>query len=270
LNDALLIITADDLGLCPPVDAAIADLAGAEIVTAAALFVNCPLGYPPKLPDTAALSVGLHLNLSLGLPLSRVRDVSSLVDADGRFFTDIRRFLAGFSMEQAVCEMDAQLRAFESLTGRAPAFLNFHKHLADHDERLFDRLLDAAVRLHCCPVRVRTESARRRCQSRGIPTTDHFVGDVCAGGYWTPMRIAKALRELTPGVTELMCHPAYPMAAGGGVNYAAERDVERRALMADTTAALLTDIRRGGFERLACKTTFDPKRKDFGNECGSS
>ena len=44
---ALLIITADDFGLCPEVDAGILDLVEARVVTAVAVFANRPFDYDP-------------------------------------------------------------------------------------------------------------------------------------------------------------------------------------------------------------------------------
>jgi predicted glycoside hydrolase/deacetylase ChbG (UPF0249 family) len=246
VNHATLIITADDLGLCPEVGAGVVEAARAGVVTAASLFVNPP--FEPDLAPFAGLdiSLGLHLNLTLGRPVSAPASVPSLVGRDGEFGRSREEFLASWQPAEAERELAAQLARFRSLVGREPEHLNFHKHLADHDARLFDLVLELAPAR--CPVRTRTPDARQRCRDRGVLTCDHFVGDVCPGGFWTKARMAETLAGLAPGVTELMCHPGMPMAAQPGIWYAPERDVERRTLLAATIRTRLAQVRLAGFD----------------------
>lgn len=246
---AFLIVTADDLGLCPEVDAGILEAVRAGVVTAAAVLVN-----PPHVPDlapflAAATSLGLHLNLSLGKPVCPAAEVFSLVGPDGTFAGGEPGLAHEWKPEDLRRELAAQVEAFRRLAGRDPAHLTSHKHVAERDSRLFELFLDQAVVLGC-PVRTRREEARRRCGERGIATPDRFVGDVCAGGYWTDDRLRQFLARPEPGVTELMCHPGRPMAARPGVWYAPERDVERRALVAAAVAERRTGWTLTGFEGL--------------------
>jgi len=245
-----LIITADDFGLCPEVDAGILDLVEAGVVSAVAVFANRPFDYDPASLKTAGVSVGLHLNLSLGNPLTAAGQVRSLVDSSGHFFTDVNVFINTFDPEHAKKEMLTQLERFRTIMSFEPAFLNFHKHLADQEKRLFELMLDLAEVSGNCPVRVRSDAARGRCRERGIPTCDHFAGDVCSAGYWTAPLLSEVLTTLRPGVTELMCHPARPMPSRPGISYDWQRDLERQALLAESTGKLLAGIRRGGFEMI--------------------
>lgn len=253
MNRASLIITADDFGLCPEVDAGILDLIEAGVLTAVAVFTNRPFDYAFKPLDAAKVSVGLHLNLSLGRPLTATEQVLSLLDSSWNFHTDLNVFVDTFNPKHAQKELITQLEQFRTIMSAEPSFINFHKHLAERDERLFELMLDVAKLAHNCPVRVRTDAARERCGQRGIATCDYFVGDVCAEGYWTQQRLSEVLGGLCPGVTELMCHPARPMAAYRGVTYDRQRDIERQAFMAESTRQLLAGIRLDGFNLLADK-----------------
>ncbi len=250
MSGPALIITADDFGLCPEVDSGILDLVQMGVVTAVASFVNQLFDRDVQPPSYSNISVGLHLNLTLGRPLCPAGTVSSLVDSDGRFHNDLHRFAETWNPEEASREMAAQLDRFRSWMGKDPAFLNFHKHLADYHPDLFERMLDMAILLDHCPVRVRNSTARSRCRQLGIPTCDHFVGAVCPGGFWTQAVLADAAVQLSSGVTEWMCHPAYRMEPMPGIRYDIDRFVELQAFQSESVRRLLSKVRLGSFDLL--------------------
>lgn len=232
-----LIVTADDFGLCSEVDAGVLDLLEAGVVTAVAALVNPPFGggFGP-IAGWGSLAErfdgwGLHVNLSLGRPAAPATMVPALVDETGRLHGQVERLVRPEVVDQVRVELVAQVDAFTALTGRRPVHLTSHKHLCEGHPALFEAFLDLAGRLGC-PVRTRSVWARQRCRERGIPTPDHFLGDVSPGGYWMEARLADLVEGLAPGVTEVMCHPGRPMAAMAGVWYAAEREIERRAWLA--------------------------------------
>ncbi|RZK19263.1 MAG: ChbG/HpnK family deacetylase, partial [Hymenobacter sp.] len=78
------------------------------------------------------LSVGLHLTLNAGQPLSAASQVPSLVDADGQFYTSSQlwqRFLRGqVKRAEMQLEVAAQLRRLAA-AGRAPTHADSHQHL---------------------------------------------------------------------------------------------------------------------------------------------
>ena len=88
--DRRLIINADDFGLAPGVNAGVLEAVAAGVVTSLSVMVNTP-AYAEGMRALAGLSrppsVGLHLNLTAGSPVSPPAGVPSLVGAAGRFFS---------------------------------------------------------------------------------------------------------------------------------------------------------------------------------------
>ena len=150
----------------------------------------------------AGLGLGLHVNLTLGKPLTRAR---SLVDGGGRFVRDARRAAAGAAAGDVRAEIEAQVARFERLVGRPPTHLDTHHHIGLYAP-VRDIVLGVARALGV-PVRSQDAPARTRARAAGLRTPDHFFGDAGADAYWSPQRTLACLRALPPGVSELMCHP---------------------------------------------------------------
>ncbi|PSU34832.1 ChbG/HpnK family deacetylase [Photobacterium lutimaris] len=88
-----LIINADDFGLTKGVNAAIVEAMNNGVVTSTTLMVN-QLGTADAIDliHTHKLeSIGLHVNLTLGKPVSEPEEISSLVDSNGEFHS--RKYL---------------------------------------------------------------------------------------------------------------------------------------------------------------------------------
>jgi predicted glycoside hydrolase/deacetylase ChbG (UPF0249 family) len=129
-----LIVTADDYGLCPPVNQAIE-----QCLEAGALRATCAM---MNMPDSAAVgafrrrfpdaSLGIHWTLSLGAPVLPSRQIPSLVGADGGFlaFAELRRrFLTGrYDPAHLRAELTAQYERFRELAGE-PDFWNTHQNV---------------------------------------------------------------------------------------------------------------------------------------------
>src|SRR5262245_11890986 len=97
-----LIVNADDFGLTGAVSRGILEAARRGIVTSTTAIVNRPIA--PALVaelDASGLGVGLHLNLTLGAPVSDPRRVASLVDGQGRFVRDAREAAARARKDEA-------------------------------------------------------------------------------------------------------------------------------------------------------------------------
>jgi predicted glycoside hydrolase/deacetylase ChbG (UPF0249 family) len=103
-------------------------------------------------------------------------------------------------------------------------------------------LLDLAASLRL-PVRAIDPAMRTTLAARGVQTPSAFVGDVGEAPYWTVARLVATIRELQPGVTELMCHPGYFDAAIAYSRYGPQRDIERQALC---DAVVVAAVRDGG------------------------
>jgi hopanoid biosynthesis associated protein HpnK len=129
-----LIVTADDFGRSPEINAAIERAHRAGFVTQASLMVNEPSA--AEAAEIArrcpALRVGLHLTLCAG----RAAQVSSLTDADGFFPPSPARAGLRYAFLRSLIgpletEIRAQFARFREL-GFSPAYWDGHTHLHLH------------------------------------------------------------------------------------------------------------------------------------------
>lgn len=223
-SQAALIITADDFGLHPSVNAAVERAHVEGVLSAASLMVAAPAAADAvtrarRLPG---LRVGLHLVLADGpamLPRERIPD---LVDAQGRFGSAMARDGARFFFlprvrRQLEAEIRAQFEAFAA-TGLLLDHVNAHKHFHLHPTVL-SLLLHIgrdyglrAVRLPAergmpPPLRPWLALMRRKLRAAGVLHNDSVIGIAHSGGM-DEQRLLDALAALPPGLTELYLHPA--------------------------------------------------------------
>jgi len=130
-----LIINCDDYGWDAPATQAILELGAAGRVSSTTVMANfasdADLRALARLASPT-LSVGLHLTLNAGRPLSPAAAVPSLVDADGQFYSSSQlwqRYLRGLvRREELKLEIDAQLRRLAA-AGLALTHADSHQHL---------------------------------------------------------------------------------------------------------------------------------------------
>ena len=200
-----LIVNADDWGLTRGVSEGILAAHRHGIVSSTTVFATGDLDRElvARLRDSG-LGVGLHVNLTLGAPLTRGR---SLVDGDGRFVRDARRAAARVTVADVRAEIEAQAERFQSALKRRPTHLDTHHHVGLHPP-VRDVVLDVARGLGVA-VRSQDTAARTRARSAGLRTPDHFFGESGPEAYWSLERTMRHLRELPAGVSEFMCHPGW-------------------------------------------------------------
>jgi predicted glycoside hydrolase/deacetylase ChbG (UPF0249 family) len=82
-----LIINADDFGMTQPINEAIIDLLYHKKISSTSIMVNMPFAEEAKsLTSFSDISIGLHINLTQGKPVSEISRVYSLVDEDENFY----------------------------------------------------------------------------------------------------------------------------------------------------------------------------------------
>ncbi len=217
-----LIVNADDFGLTPAVSAGILDAHRLGIVTSTTVLVTAdPDREQLRRAREAGLGVGLHVNLTLGRPLTAAR---SLVDEAGRFVRDARRAAFRADPEDVRAEIAAQVDRFLSLLGGPPTHLDTHHHVGTYSP-IREVVLEVARRLGV-PVRSQDASARARARSSGLKTTDHFFGESGPAPYWSLATTLRHLRTLPPGVSEFMTHPGRYDDALGFSRYGRQRETE--------------------------------------------
>ena len=233
-----LIVNADDWGLSHGVSDGILAAHRHGIVSSTTVLVTADLDREQvaRLRDSG-LGVGLHVNLTLGQPLTRGR---SLVDGNGRFVRDARRAAARVSAADVRAEVEAQVERFESALKRRPTHLDTHHHVGLHPP-VRDVLLEVA---HALDVAVRSQNAeaRSRARSARLRTPDHFFGESGPDAYWSAARTLAHLRALPPGVSEFMCHPGRFDDDLGYSRYGRQREVEMTGLGTPAARAAATAL----------------------------
>jgi predicted glycoside hydrolase/deacetylase ChbG (UPF0249 family) len=217
-----LIVNADDWGLTRGVSEGILAAHRHGIVTSTTVLATADLdrNLVARLLDSG-LGAGLHVNLTLGTPLTRGK---SLTDGHGRFVRDARHAAARATAADVCAEVEAQVAKFRKTFRRAPTHLDSHHHVGLHSP-VREVVLDIARALGV-PVRSQDAAARMRARSAGLRTPDHFFGESGPGAYWSPATTLANLRALPDGVSEFMTHPGWFDADLAYSRYGRQRETE--------------------------------------------
>jgi predicted glycoside hydrolase/deacetylase ChbG (UPF0249 family) len=258
-----LVVNADDFGLSAGVNRGILEAHAAGVVTSASLMVNTP-GFAAAAAAARGggaprLGVGLHLNLTIGAPVSPPESVRSLCGRDGRLQSHaslVARALAGRLVAREVEQECAAQIARARAAGVRLTHLDGHLH-AHALPGVWRPVLAAARAAGINVVRLPLEpaaamawrplaavgqvllSAAYRIAASGtggpVPRhASHFRGFALTGRRDFKTRLLALLDQLDPGggVTELMVHPGYVDAdLAQWARYVAGREVELAALL---------------------------------------
>jgi predicted glycoside hydrolase/deacetylase ChbG (UPF0249 family) len=263
-----LIVNADDYGLSRGVNTGIIEAADKGVVTSASMMVNLP-GFDDavvRARSCPSLSLGLHLNLTTGKPLTAARTLTRT--KSGEFYSlpalAARASLGRVDSSEVARECTAQIdRMIEA--GIAPTHLDSHRHVHAHPA-LWSAVLKAASSRGISSVRVPSEplwaNARdwratlkktgllvsTRLARRGADdgAAIHFFGVSLQGGSSFSARLFALIPQLPAGITELMVHPGYAdTALSEHDGYTWEREEELRVLCSSELRDLLL---RSGIE----------------------
>jgi predicted glycoside hydrolase/deacetylase ChbG (UPF0249 family) len=271
-----LIINADDFGLTPGVNRAIAELHRAGALTSATLMAT-----GAAFDDAVAiarihptLGVGCHIVLTDGIPVSPTASIPTLLGPDGKSFRPslidfVQALLRGAIREdeierEALAQKERLQRAGISVT-----HLDTHKHthlfpaVSRPLLRLAQRCSIRAVRNPFEPAwssRLAPNALVRRIQFHALSvlgkrsfqslpqlthghvlTTDGTIG-VSATGQLNAESLHKILHAMPEGTWELVCHPGYNDAALDAIatRLRATREIEREALLGEIAQAIRT------------------------------
>jgi chitin disaccharide deacetylase len=276
-----LIVTADDFGLAPEVNAAVEAAHSNGILTAASLMIGAPAAADAvdrarRLPS---LKVGLHIVLTDGFPMLPPSRLPNLVDRSGRFRSDMARASVGIFFDptvrrQVADEIAAQFEAFVA-TGLRLDHVDCHKHWHLHPT-IAGLILDIGQRYGMTALRVPREPVRvlrliekrmssrlawltsicaallkARVRRRGLLAADRVFG-LAWSGAMTQSRLSGLLAHLPDGLTEIYFHPATSNSFSGAAPGYRYSD-ELAALVAPriVSAARGDDIRLVGYSDLA-------------------
>jgi hopanoid biosynthesis associated protein HpnK len=233
-----VIITGDDFGLSPTVNAAVIQAHQEGILTSASIMINGPawqeavelaIAYPN-------LCLGLHLTLIQGRAVLPHSHIPHLVDDQGNFRREpvsvgMLYFFSRRAREEIRAELEAQVEKLLQ-AGLSPRFLNGHLNIHLHPAvwplvrrlagnydipavRLARENLQVTLSLNSQRPAYKTAHAiifawlsRRAAKTAGeLKTNDHLFG-LLNDGAMDEAFLLGLLPRLAPGVTEIYCHPA--------------------------------------------------------------
>jgi len=212
----LLILNADDFGMCHAVNQAIFGVLQAGLVRSTTLMVPCPwaLHAMQVLVGHPGASFGVHLTV-IGdgytyrwRPLTSKEKVPTLVDQTGYFynFDRMAKFFAQIDLSQLDLEFRAQIESVLAV-GLNPTHLDWHSLRIRNREDILDLLFHLACE-YGLALRVYGRSSIEKIQGKGFPTADF---DFLDSSSLDPVRksaiYAQLLRELPSGLSEWAIHP---------------------------------------------------------------
>jgi predicted glycoside hydrolase/deacetylase ChbG (UPF0249 family) len=236
-----VLFTADDYGLTKGVTDGILHCHDKGLVTNTSLMVNMPdaLRAVELSKSRPNLSIGLHLNLTQGRPLSKPEDIPSLVDKDGFFRKLSLTHPRKARSEHVRIEVCAQIEHFKSL-----GFGKFHidgHHYVTFIPTVLNVLLDVSQKYGIDSMRMIDTGMinrgvkrkiigfsllclgskavfglkrhvirwRKLIDSKNILIPDSLVSWELYGDADPVSSLYKTFDRLPEGTTEIFCHPGF-------------------------------------------------------------
>jgi len=212
-DDRLLIITADDLGLCHSANVGVFEALRSGLATSASLMVPGPWAREAAARYRGE-DVGVHLTVNAEHELYRwgpITHAPSLLGGDGGFPRTMDDVWDHADLDEVRRECRSQIeRAI--LWGFDVSHLDAHLDTLLLRPEFFDVYLDMAVEFRL-PLRMLGPEmehylgfpARQRAAEEGVVFTDHLLRLPAVGSRAT---LEAQLESLAPGVTEVLVHPA--------------------------------------------------------------
>jgi predicted glycoside hydrolase/deacetylase ChbG (UPF0249 family) len=212
----LLIINADDFGMCHAVNEAVIRSLQKGVLRSTTLMMPCPWALHAMhfLADHPEFPFGIHLTAISDWvdyrwgPLTSKAKVPSLINELGYFYNFERmpEFLAQVQLEQMELEFRAQIEAVLE-AGLKPTHLDWHS-LRISGRTDIPAVMLKLAREYGLALRVAGESWIERVQSQGLPTSDYdFLDSYLLDPIEKSARYAQMLRELPAGLSEWAVHP---------------------------------------------------------------
>lgn len=212
----LLIINADDFGMCHAVNEAIIGALTAGVVRSTSLMVPCPgtlqatrfLADPPHIPFAVHLTAISDSTHNRWKPVTAREKIPSLVDKAGYFydFDHMGEFLAQVKLDQMEMEFRTQIEIVLA-AGLHPTHLDWHSLRISNRPDIFHVMFRLA-REYGLALRVFIRPLIEKLQSQGFPTNDHDVLDSYGLDPATKAtHYADLLRNLPVGLSEWAVHP---------------------------------------------------------------
>jgi hypothetical protein len=212
----LLIINADDFGMCHAVNAAVIRTLKEGIVRSTTLMAPCPWALHAMhfLADHPEVAFGVHLTVISDWvdyrwgPVTLKKSVPTLIDETGYFhnFAQMPGFLAQVGLDELEMEFRAQIEVVLA-AGLKPTHLDWHA-LRIGGRVDISRLMLRLAREYGLALRVAGASWIEEVQSQGLPCNDYdFLDSYLLDSTDKSNRYVELLRELPAGLSEWAVHP---------------------------------------------------------------
>ena len=211
----LLIVNADDLGMCHSINVATVEAMRRGIVTTTSLMACCPWAWEAMalLREDALLTFGVHLTLVNEMPgfrwgpVASKQSVPSLVNDDGFFHShaQIPQLYAQAALDEVEIEFRAQIRRVLDF-GLQPTHLDWHCVLDGGRPDILELTLQLCEEFGLA-MRVSGMGLRGRLLAQGKPANDFSIVD----SYSLPVEgkseiWSQKMRELAPGLNQWAVH----------------------------------------------------------------
>jgi len=223
-----LIVNGDDFGLSAGTNRAIEDAHRYGILTSATLLTNMP-GFDDaviRAKRNPGLGIGIHLNLTIGKPLSPDSKVGQLVDSKGKFKTPewkffVRHYFTNAGIEQIKVEIEAQIKKFLD-SGLKPSHVDTHHHII-LIPKVYDIVIDLMDKYkigkfrfyHAQRTYFSDKNKLRKYPKKWLVYRNQ--GKSKSSKYQMPdyifdledVSLSKRLHQIREGINEIISHPAY-------------------------------------------------------------
>jgi hypothetical protein len=212
----LLILNADDFGMCHSINEAIFQTLKEGLVRSTSLMVPCPWALHAMhfLADHSEIPFGVHLtaicdsdDYSWG-PVTPKDQVPDLVNQAGNFysFEDFHSVLNQPSLDQLEVEFRAQIETVLAI-GLKPTHLDWHALRFGSRTDILELMIRLAKQ-YGLALRLIGRSFIEKLQNQGFPTIDDdFLDSSSIAPSTKYNRYVQLLRELPPGSSEWAVHP---------------------------------------------------------------
>lgn len=212
----LLILNADDFGMCHSVNAAIMGVLQAGLVRSTTVMAPCPwalhamhfLAGQPEIPFGIHLTVISDPDYYRWGPVAGRDKVPSLVDGSGYFFRfdEMPVLRARAKLDELEVEFRAQIETVLA-AGLSPTHLDWHA-LRFGERTDIVGLMIRLAKEYGLALRVIGKSWIEKLQSQGLPVIDYdFLDSYGIDPGSKAVQYEKLLRELPAGLSEWAVHP---------------------------------------------------------------
>ncbi|MEI7592122.1 MAG: polysaccharide deacetylase family protein [Actinomycetes bacterium] len=213
-DDRVLIINADDLGMCHAANVGVYESLRVGLATSATLMIPCPWAREAA-SQFEGEDIGVHLTLNSEWDRYRwgpITQAPSLLDGDGGFPRTTSDLWDHADLDEVARELRAQVeRAI--LWGIDVSHIDSHMGAMQLRPEFFDIYLGLAIDF-ALPLRLSGASTERLigfpfrtlAADEGVVFPDHFI--TVSNGVGSRSAIENVLPSLRPGVTEVYLHPA--------------------------------------------------------------